>query len=94
VREFEEAVKIDPRHARAWYNLGLAHSALGKAAEAVTALRKGEDAEPRDARIPYARATIHARLGQRADAREAAQRALTIQPEYQDAQQLLRQLGQ
>ncbi|MEI7821422.1 MAG: tetratricopeptide repeat protein [Verrucomicrobiota bacterium] len=94
VREFEEAVKIDPRHARAWYNLGLAHSALGKAAEAVTALRKGEDAEPRDARIPYARATIHARLGQRAAAREAALRALTIQPDYQDAQQLLRQLGQ
>jgi tetratricopeptide (TPR) repeat protein len=93
VREFEEAVKLDPKHARAWYNLGLAHSALSETDAAIDALRKAEAAEPRDARIPYARATIHARLGQRAEAREAAQRALAIQPGYQDAQQLLRQLG-
>ena len=93
IREFEETVRLDKRHARAWYNLGLAHNALGKTAEAIAALREAGTAEPRDARIPYARATIHARLGQRAEAREAAQRALAIQPDYQDAQRLLQALG-
>jgi tetratricopeptide (TPR) repeat protein len=93
VREFEETVRIDQRHSRAWYNLGLARNALGKTAEAIAALREAEAAEPRDPRIPYARATIHARLGQRAEALEAAQRALTIQPDHQDARQLLQALG-
>ena len=94
VREFEETVRIDKRHARAWYNLGLARNALGKTAEAIAALREAEAAEPRDARIPYARATIHARLGQRTEARAAVQAALTIQPDYQDARQLMQALGQ
>jgi tetratricopeptide (TPR) repeat protein len=94
VKEFEETVRIDKRHARAWYNLGLARNSLGKTAEAIAALREAEAAEPRDARIPYARATIHARLRQVTDAREAAQRALVLQPDYQDARQLLQALGQ
>ncbi len=93
VREFEETVRIDKKHARAWYNLGLARNALGQTAEAIAALREAEAAEPRDPRIPYARATIHARLGQRSEAREATQRALTIQPDFQDARQLLQMLG-
>jgi Tfp pilus assembly protein PilF len=93
VKEFEEAVRIDPKHARAWYNLGLAQDVLGDSAAAVASLRKGEAADPRDPRIPFARATIHERLRQLPEAREAAQRALMIQPDYGDAQQLLRALG-
>ena len=93
VREFEETVKVDPKHARAWYNLGLARNALGETDAAIRSLRSGETADPRDARIPFARATIHARLRQIAEAREAAQRALIIQPDYRDAQQLLQALG-
>ena len=94
VKEFEETVKIDPKHARAWYNLGLARNALGETDAAIQSLRQAEAAEPRDARIPFARATIHARLRQIPEAREAAQRALAIQPDYHDAQQLLQALGQ
>jgi Flp pilus assembly protein TadD len=93
VRQFEEAVKLDPHHARAWYNLGLAHSTLGESSRAITALLEAEQADPRDARIPYARATIHARLRQTAEARTALQRALALQPDYQDARQLLQALG-
>ncbi len=93
VREFEEAVKLDRRHARAWYNLGLARNALGKPDTAIAALLEAESAEPRDPQIPYARATIHARLRQKSEAREAALRALTIRPDYQDARQLLQALG-
>ncbi len=93
VKEFEETVKVDPKHARAWYNLGLARNALGETDAAIQSLRSAETADPRDARIPFARATIHARLRQIAEAREAAKRALAIQPDYQDAQQLLQSLG-
>ncbi len=94
VKEFEEAVRIDPKHSRAWYNLGLARNALGETDAAIAALRKAEVADPRDPRIPFARATIHLRLRQIPEAREAAQSAITIQPNYPDAQQLLRALGQ
>jgi tetratricopeptide (TPR) repeat protein len=93
MKEFDETVRIDPKHARAWYNLGLARNSLGETNAAISALRKAESAEPRDPRIPFARATIHARLRQIPEAREAAQRALAIQPNYPDAQQLLRALG-
>jgi len=92
VKEFGETVRLDRKHARAWYNLGLARNVLGQTDAAITALREGEAADPRDARIPYARATIHAHLRQLPEAREAARRALTIQPDYQDARALLQML--
>ena len=42
--------------------------------------------------IPYARATVLARLGRREEARNAARRALELNRDFTDAQQLLRQL--
>ncbi len=92
IRSLEQTVKLEPQYARAWYNLGLARNGKGDAAGAVSALRQGEQANPNDASIPYARATIHARLKQMDEAREAATKAVQIQPENQDALQLLRSL--
>lgn len=92
VAELEQAVKLAPRHARAWYNLGLARHAAGNPLGAIQALLAAESAETRDPHIPYARATIHAQIGQPAEARLAAQRALELQPQFQDASALLRQL--
>lgn len=94
VREFEEAVKLERRHTRAWYNLGLARSALGEPDAAITALREAAHADPRDARIPYALATIHLRQRQAPEARAALQRAITLQPNYPEARQLLQSMGQ
>lgn len=90
--ELRAAVKLDPRHTRALYNLGLALNAAGQAEAAIEALLKAEAAEPRDSRAPYARATILARLNRPAEARAAAERALQIQPDYADAEALLRSL--
>jgi len=92
VAELKTTVELDPRHARAWYNLGLAQNALGKTDEAVQSLVRAESTEPRDAAIPYARATILMRLGRAEEARTAARRALEIQPDFGDAQALLRAL--
>lgn len=90
--ELEQAVKLDPHHARAAYNLGLARNAAGDISGALQALQIAAAADPRDPQIPYARATILARLGRLADARAAARQALTLRPDYSDAQSLLQSL--
>jgi len=92
--ELELAVKCDPRHARAWYNLGLARSAGGDMLGAVDALVRAESADTSDPRIPYARATVLARLGKTSEAKSAARRALELNPNFAEAEVLLRQLGE
>ncbi|HWH69212.1 MAG TPA: hypothetical protein VNT26_07490, partial [Candidatus Sulfotelmatobacter sp.] len=89
----EMAVQLDPRLGPAWYNLGLAQSALGHPENALESLLNGEKAAPTDPQIPYARATILARLGRSREAAAAASRALEIQPAYPQARQLLDELG-
>ena len=90
--ELSAAVKLDPRHTRALYNLGLAQNAAGQAEAALATLLQAEVADPRDPRAPYARATILVRLNRPDEARAAAQRALALQPDFADAQALLRSL--
>jgi tetratricopeptide (TPR) repeat protein len=92
IPELEAAVKCDPRHARAWYNLGLARSGNGDDNGALEALNHAETVESNDPRIPYARATILAKRGEIEKARTAVQRALTLQPTYPEAAQLLQTL--
>lgn len=89
----EETVKLDPQFARAWYNLGLAYSAQEKLEPALDALLRAESLDARSAQIPYARATILARLERNDEARAAARRALELNPEFQEARQLLQNLG-
>lgn len=92
IAELEKAVKLNPSHARAQYNLGLARNAAGDPAGAIQALLAAERADPRDPRIPYASATIYAHLGQFREAQEAAHRALQLDPQFREAEDLLEQL--
>jgi tetratricopeptide (TPR) repeat protein len=93
IAELETVVREAPDHARAWYNLGLARAERGDTYGALEALREAERAEPRDPRAPYARATIHMRRGESDEARRAAQRALEIAPDFEEARRLLAGLG-
>src|SRR5439155_22830964 len=93
-KQLETAVPLDPRHASASYNLGLAQNALGQHDAPIESLLRGESEEPHEARVPYARATVIARLGQRDAAAAAARRALEIDPAHADARRLLRLLGE
>lgn len=88
-----KAVELDPHHAAAWYNLGLALSADGRTEEALDALLRAETVDGSDPRSPYARATILARLGKLEEARRAAQRSLEINPGFEAARELLKQLA-
>jgi tetratricopeptide (TPR) repeat protein len=94
IASLERAVQLDARHARAWYNLGLARVAKNQPGEAVEALSRGEQADPSDPAIPYAKATVLARLGRTEEAARAARRALELRPNYTEARELLRALGQ
>jgi tetratricopeptide (TPR) repeat protein len=89
----QDALRLDPAHARAWYNLGLAYNESGQADRALEALARAEALSPRDPMIPYARATILAKDGRLVEARQAAGRALEIEPNHQQARQVLDVLG-
>jgi tetratricopeptide (TPR) repeat protein len=82
-------VQLTPLHGRAWYNLGLALNGRGDKEAAINALVRGESAVAQDPDIPYARATILLQMGRQFEAEQAASRALTIQPNYQPARQLI-----
>lgn len=89
----QKTVELDPAHARAWYNLGLALNADGKPDAAIEALLRGESAQSRDPRIPYALATILLQADRMNEARSALARALEIQPDFEAARNLLRQVS-
>jgi tetratricopeptide (TPR) repeat protein len=88
-----EAVRLDPSFARAWYNLGLAQSALNQPEPAIESLLRAESLDATSPMFPYARATILARLGRVEEARLVARRALELRPGFAEAQQLLQALG-
>ena len=93
IESLKMAVQVDPRHSRAWYNLGLAQNGKGMREDALSSLIRGESANPFDPQIPYARATILMGEGRLEDAKRAAQRALEIQPDYDAARELLKNVG-
>ena len=86
-----ETVRRNPRHDRAWYNLGLLLAQTARAPEAIDALRHAEQLAPNIADYPYARATVQWQQGDRAGALAAAQRALEIDPSHAAARGLLQQ---
>jgi predicted CXXCH cytochrome family protein len=86
-----EAVRIAPTAARYWYNLALAESKLGEHDAAIEAIGKAEQLEPSNADFAYAHATILLDAGRVEEARRAAERTLTIDPNYTPAIMLLQQ---
>ena len=85
-----EALRRDPRHDRAWYNLGLLFAQTNRAAEAIDALQRAESLAQRVADYPYARATILLQRGDSAGALTAARRALELDPAHAAAAEFIR----
>jgi cytochrome c-type biogenesis protein CcmH/NrfG len=88
-----ETVRRNPRHDRAWYNLGLLLAQTSRGAEAISTLQHAEQIAPNVADYPYARATILWQQSDRAGAVAAARRALEIDPTHTGARGLLHQGG-
>src|SRR5205085_8978713 len=89
----QSAVRLDPRHARAWYNLGLALNSAARTQPALQALAEAESLDPRNPLVAYARATILAQLGRLEEARVAARRAVQMDPGFGAARELLQTLA-
>ncbi len=90
--KLREAIRLDPRFSRAYYNLGLLLSGQGHDEAAIISLRNASDLGPGDPGPPYALATIYLRLSQKAAAETAAREALRRNPTYQPAATLLQSL--
>lgn len=88
-----ETVRRNPRHDRAWYNLGLLLAQTQRANDALTALKTAESIAPSSADYFYAEATLLWQRGDQAGARAAARRAVTIDPGHQAANEFLRRIG-
>lgn len=67
---------------------------LGQFVEALKTLDQAEAAVPDDPHIPYVRATILARDGRKGEAIVAVKRALKIQPDFQPAAELQKNLSE
>ena len=67
-------------------------NAMGRTADALATLEQAEKLIPNDAEFPYARARILMSTGHLAEAKEAVQKALKLQPDFKDAQELLREM--
>ena len=91
--KLREAIRLNPRFARAYYNLGLLLSTQGHDQAAIISLRNATTLGPEDPEPPYALATIYLRLGQIAAAKTAALEALQRNPAHQQAAALLQSLG-
>ena len=92
--KLREAIRLNPRFARAYYNLGLLLSGQGHDQAAIISLRNAATLGPDDPESSYALATIYLRLGQTAAAATAAREALQRNPAHQGAAALLRSVGQ
>jgi len=92
--KLREAIRLNPRYARAYYNLGLLLSGQGHVEAAIISLRNAAIFAPDDAEPSYALATIYLRLNQRAAAATAAREALQRNPAHREAASLLRTIGQ
>lgn len=88
-----KVISMAPSHHRAHKNLGLLLASQNKLNESIQSLYRAEQLDPSDPSIPYARATVHLRMGQKMEAFEACRNCLGIDRNYQQALQLLRQIG-
>jgi len=88
-----EAIRLNPRYSRAYYNLGLLQSSQGRDEAAIISLRTASTLGPNDPEPPYALATLYLHLKQPAAAANAAREALQRNPAHQAAAALLRSIG-
>ncbi|HJR56320.1 MAG TPA: tetratricopeptide repeat protein [Rhizomicrobium sp.] len=81
--DFNAALRIDPEHADAYLNRGVAKMTLGQVANALVDIQKGIDLGPSEIALAYYdRAIAHERLGNIREAYFDYQRALRAAPNF------------
>ena len=80
MKALQEAVRLKPDHAEAWYHLGLGHVQLSQRSEAMTAFRKALRYRPDHARAWISLGVAYAQLEQYGDVAEAFREAVRHRP--------------
>ncbi len=91
VDAFTQALNLDRRFLRAYYNRALLYHSLGRTSEALADLEQAGRVDPTNPDFPYTMGVIYMQTGRRDKAREAAAEALRRNPNYRDAHILLQQ---
>lgn len=91
IKEWEEAVHLDPEHAAAHYNLGIAYADEGEMELAVNALRQAIHLDPFDVEARRELANIYLELDQSDEAINQLRQALNITPSDAETAHLLAQ---
>ncbi len=85
IREFENAIQIDPGYADAYLNLGVAYASTGEVEKAMTALHKAIQMNPTDAESHYNLGLLYSNKGLGHLAIEQYKKALTLNPDSVNA---------
>ena len=81
IEAYRQALRINPKDANAWYNLGIAYANLKRYNDAIEAYRQALRINPEDADAWYNLGITYAGLKRYNDAIEAYRQALRINPE-------------
>jgi tetratricopeptide (TPR) repeat protein len=82
---YEDALKLDPKKAAAYTNLGVVYYQQGKLDEAVTQMKKALEIEPQDAETLYMLGAAYVQQNNIPEAEQAFQHALTAKPDLGQA---------
>jgi len=85
IESFKQAIRINPDHANAHYNLGTAYDELGKYEDAIVSYKQALMINPDDASTHYNLGLAYYNLGKYEEAIESYKQAIRIDPDYADA---------
>ncbi|HPM42535.1 MAG TPA: tetratricopeptide repeat protein, partial [Candidatus Omnitrophota bacterium] len=81
---YKTAVKVDPTHTVAWYNLGVSYFKLGKYDEAIEYCKKAAETDPKYAHSYNIIGASYLTMGKLDDAIEYFKKALAVYPNHVD----------
>ncbi len=83
--EYEEAVRLNPRFAEAWLNLGTVYGTLRENVKARSAFEKAVSLSPRNPTMSFGYAVFLSRAGEPREAEKRYRSALKLEPGYLQA---------
>ena len=85
VRDFDAAIKLNPKNAEAFYNRGLANGKLGKYDAAIDDYGEAIRLNPKDAEAPFNRGLAYMRVDKNDFAARDFTEVIGLQPKHTDA---------